>query len=1202
MFGYRKQLTTFYRNYDARKINNTYENMCRQYSFFPHTETNFFSAEIRMKKHILALQITSDFPLSEQELIMLGYFFEYYHQEKDCVWTKSKDKIKKLFTDGLSYLRYFGGKIKFNLSRDSVETIMKILSSKNDSMTEDLCENFYLLEEMSWFDYEKQTIKKMEEEKEQQHIADVTRMVLAPGWINPYATDERAMDIHTESIGDGLALSLNHLGVVDIEYISQVTGESYSEVILALKGAIFQNPDTWGECFYKGWELASEYLSGRVLDKLRKARSANRFYCGYFADNIIALEKVLPKYIPKDDIYITLGSPWVPTDIIDKFTEHLLGTISSKNRNSYKVTRNTETGVWHIPKKSRYDGDFKSNNTYGTTKMGALSIIENTLNMKNISVFDEVPSDVRKAGTKRVINEAETILAIDKQNKIIQEFQKWVWADKDRKKRLEDIYEEKYVSCVTRQYNGSFLTFPNMAKTQTLFDYQKNAVARILFSPNTLLAHEVGAGKTYVMIAAGMELRRLGISKKNMYAVPNSITGQWENTFKKLYPDANLLCITPGNFTKAHRIKVLEQIRDNDYDGIIIAYSCFEMIPIRKEREDALNGFDELGVNTLFVDEAHNYKNLPIDTKIKGVLGISANGSAKCRNMMEKIRIVQKNNNGRGVVLATGTPITNSLTDIYVMQRYLQSEELKRLDIYNFDSWVGMFAERVSELEIGVDVNRFKTATRFSKFHNLPELAVLLSEITDFYKVDKTNGIPQPEGYRDIVIKKTDAFKRFLFEISERADYVKKGYISRKDDNMLKITTDGRKAALDLRLTDDTFAFENQCKVVRCAEKVCEIYQKTGPSKLTQLVFCDISTPKPEFNIYDEMKRLLLEKGVSEGAIAYIHNAKTELQRRELFQKVQNGEIRVLIGSTFKLGLGVNVQNKLIALHHLDVPWRPADMIQREGRILRRGNENENVFIYRYITEGSFDAYSWQLLESKQKMINGILSGCMTERDCSEAADTVLNYAEVKAIAVGNPLLKKRVKVANELFRNRTLQKKQEESNLMLEAELARLPREIERQKKIIANYQQDADFYQRSKKVYSAEQRKVIREQIYRGIVANELSLKERVICSYQGFDITLPANMTKRHPFVYLEKHGRYYISMGDKASGILIRIDNFLKGMEEQLAKQKDKLESMCLNEKKIKSDLKKASKYIKRIAELTSELAEIDNLMPAVRTRF
>ena len=1192
MRDYTEQLTTFYRSYNVHEIKAAYENARRQYWLFSTPKINPYTTEIRMKNHILALQVDSDFLLPEQGLTILGYFFEYYSPEKNCVWTKSVNKIKDLFTDGLLYLRYFGGKIKLDLSRDSIRSIVKMLSSQNEDMIDALCENFCLLEEMSWFDYEKHIRQKIQTEKEHQRIAKITCMELPSGWINPYATDEKATDIYAESIADGLALSLNYLGVVDIEYISQITGESYQEVILALKGTIYQNPDTWEECFYKGWELASEYLSGRVLDKLEKAQKANRTYQGYFAGNILALKNVLPKAASKDSIYITLGSPWVPTDIIDKFIEHLLGTITPKKRGGYKVIRDPETGVWRIPQKSRYDGDVKSNNTYGTTRIEALSIIEKTLNIKNITVFDEVPSDFHKSGTKKVINETETILAIDKQNKIIQEFQKWVWADEFRKKRLIDIYEEKYVSRVARHYNGSFLTFPNMAKTENLFEYQKNAVARILFASNTLLAHEVGAGKTYVMIAAGMELRRLGISKKNLYVVPNSITGQWEGTFQKLYPDVKLLCVTPGTFTKEHRLKVLEQIRDNDYDGIIIAYSCFEMIPVRKGQEDMLIGFDELGINTLFVDEAHNYKNLPIDTKIKGVLGISPSGSAKCQNMMEKVRIVQRDNKGRGVVFATGTPITNSLTDIYVMQRYLQSEELKRLDIYHFDSWVGMFAERVSELEIGVDVNRFRIATRFSKFHNLPELSVLLSKITDFYQVDKTNGIPQMEGYRDVVIKKTDAFKRFLFQIAERADYVQKGYISRKDDNMLKITTDGRKAALDLRLVDDSSAFEKQCKVAQCAEKVYEIYQKTQSAKLTQLVFCDVSTPKPEFNIYDEMKRLLLEKGVWEGDIAYIHDAKTDAQRNELFQKVQKGEIRVLLGSTFKLGIGVNVQNKLIALHHLDVPWRPADMIQREGRILRKGNENEEVFIYRYIAEGSFDAYSWQLLESKQKMINGILSGCMTERGCLEVADTVLNYAEIKAIAIGNPLLKKRMEISNELSRNLTLQKKQEELKLMLEAELAQLPYEIERQKKIVAKYQQDADFYQGSKRVYSAEQRKAIREQIYQELVANELYLKERVIGSYQGFNVILPANMTKRHPFVYLEKYGRYYIPMGDKASGILVRIDNFLKGIEDQLAKQKDKLESMRRKEKDIKSDLKKGGEYITRIEELAKELAEID----------
>lgn len=1069
------------------------------------------------------------------------------------------------------------------------------------------------------------------------HIKEVTCMDLPLDWENAFSGDARTQGVHTESISDALIMSLSNLGRVDIEYISSVTGEDCKTVICALKGSIYQNPDTWGECFYKGWETADEYLSGNLMRKWHTAQKANAEYKGYFEDNIRALDKILPDTVATKDIYITLGSPWVPIDIIDDFITHILNL---KN-NSYSETKHDElTGTWEIPHKSdyRYRCSVAATHTYGTSRMPALYILERTLNMKTVAITDEVICHTNASGKKRVINKSETVLALEKQQKMIKAFQRWVWKDEKRKKRLEIIFENNF-SCVRRRiFDGSFLNFPTMSQSVNLYPHQKNAVARILFSPNTLLAHDVGSGKTYIMIAAGMELKRMGLSRKNLYVVPNNIVGQWEKLFSVMYPDSKLLCVEPKNFTPTKRESVLEQIRDEDFDGIIMAYSCFEQIPLSKDfyteqlqetldkiselasntnkatsklerKKEAVRKalsslelamdnmydtvyFDELGITRLFVDEAHNYKNVPIETKVDKVLGISSKGSKKCRDMMDKVRLVQKQNNGGGVVMATGTPITNSITDAFVMQKYLQSGELGMLDLQSFDSWIGMFAERVTEFEIDVDTSSYRLATRFAKFHNLPELTVLLSAIADFHQVDSSVGIPDFDGYKDALISKTSEFAAYLDDISARAEQVRKGIVSRSDDNMLKITTDGRKAALDMRLVEPNTSFTYQSKVARCAENVFDIYCETQSDKSTQLIFCDSSTPKSGFNVYDEVKRLLIGMGVPSEEIAFIHDAGTESKREKLFSKLRSGDVRILIGSTFKLGLGVNIQNKLIALHHLDVPWRPADMTQREGRILRQGNENQKVYIYRYITEGSFDAYSWQLLETKQRFISGLLSGSLTERSGSDIESTVLDYAEIKALAVGNPLIKERVETANELTRYLALQRKAIDNHIRMEKELMELPARIKHQKELIEKCECDIEFYRSNRKEYSKEERKDIRQKLFSAVKGNVLMRSETPSITYQGFQIVLPANMTAEKPYIWLQKNGRYYVELGDTEIGGLIRIDNYLDSLDKQLEKLNEGLTDLCGRQDALKAEILKKEDYADRIEKIKQRLEKLD----------
>lgn len=1099
----------------------------------------------------------------------------------------------------------------------------------------------------------------LREEARQRHIEKVTSMDLPLTWENAFAADSRASGIHADSPADGLWLSLENLGRVDMEYIAEVTGESLQRVIEALKGSVYQNPETWGECFYKGWETAEEYLSGNIVRKWNAATDANKKYRGYFEANVKALERVLPEPVPTGEIYVTLGSPWVPPDVIDDFMLELFGRPDRyryswhrpETRNTLATKHDPMTGSWEIPDKTRYGHSVAMTDTYGTTRLEALYILERTLNLQAIAITDEKKTLTTKSGVRRVLNQVETALALEKQKKLITEFRKWIWTDEKRKERLEMLYENKFGCIRRRVFSGSFLTFPTMAPSIRLRDYQKDAVARILFSQNTLLAHDVGAGKTYVMIAAGMELRRTGRSKKNLYVVPNNIVGQWEAIFHTMYPQAKLLIVEPKTFTPSKRETVLQRIQKEEFDGIVMAYSCFEAIPLSKsfyeeeleEKKSALEKFiagsvstktgaaalvkikealselicaveesydgvyfDKLEITRLFVDEAHNYKNLPIETKITKVLGINKAGSKKCRDMLGKVHAIQKRNGGGGVVFATGTPITNSVTEVFAMQQYLQSGELALIGLQSFDSWIGMFAEPVTEFEIDVDTSGYRLATRFARFHNLPELTNLLAGIADFHAVDAADGIPKPDGYSDVLIGKTPALETYLKQISDRADLVRKGLVSRKADNMLLITTDGRKAALDLRLADRNAVFDVNSKVFRCAENVWNTYLDSTAKRSAQLVFCDVSVPKSGFNMYDELRRILVGFGIPEREIAYVHTANTEAKRQVLFAQVRAGEIRVLLGSTFKLGLGVNVQNKLVALHHLDVPWRPADMVQREGRILRQGNENEKVQIYRYITEGSFDAYSWQLLETKQRFISELLSGSLTARSGSDIADTVLDYAEVKALAVGDDRIRERVETANEITRLTALQMKTRTEKLRLLQELDTLPGQIASYQTQLDNVRADAARYAAWKEAQqipvtakekedAAVMRRALRGRIFTAVQENTLRRNETVLCDYAGFQVTLPANMMREKPYLWIKGRGRYYVEVGCSEAGVLIRLDNFLEAFPTRAENLEHSVWSLEKREADIRRELNESADYGDEIENLMKKLNEIDKAL-------
>ncbi len=950
-----------------------------------------------------------------------------------------------------------------------------------------------------------------EAERHRQHVEEVTSWDLPIDFENAFSGE--GITGTAETVSDALVLSLERFACVDIEYISELSGKSFREVISELKGSIYQNPETWGECFWRGWETSDEYLSGNILYKLGQAREANEEFLGYFADNVAALEGLLSPNVATEDIYVTLGSPWVPPDVIDDFILSLAGVSPDSDEakafadEKYKVRHDEYTGLWEIPEKTRFrrsasQGRYEEINcsAYGTDRMEMLFILENTLNQRSVQITDGIDTGKKnkngKPIIKRIVNNDETIKVVERQERLVRVFQDWIWTDEARKTRLQAAYCSKFGNVKRRVYSGDFLRLPGLSSQIELYKHQKDAVARILFSPNTLLAHDVGAGKTYIMIAAGMELRRLGKSKKNLYVVPNNILGQWRSNFLKMYPSANILVVDKKNFKPSKRTETLMKIKDGDYDAILMAYSSFDMLSLSKKFyidqynkhlemlakakkrfaqtgkiemkikhiQDVLKKlaeevpkqvcsipFDDLGINTLFLDEAHYYKNVPIDSAIHLVQGINKSGSDKCLGMMDKIHCIQRDNNGGRIIFATGTPITNSLTDIFAIQKYLQSGELEFAGIHNFDNWVGMFAEKTTEYEIDVDTNSYRLKTRFAKFKNLPELTSLLSSVADFHFEKHDDELPAFDGYTDSVSTGSNLFRDYLKSISTRADDVRNKRVTPDVDNMLKITSDGRKAALDMRLVDRYFGREAESKVMRCAEQITDIYYDTREERGVQLVFCDISTPKEGFNLYDELKNLLIAMGIPGDQIAFIHDAASDAAKEELFHSLRKGEKSVIIGSTFKTGHGVNIQERLVALHHLDVPWRPADMVQREGRILRRGNTSKRVRIFRYITRGSFDAYSWQLLEGKQRFISQILSGTCTQRECGDVDETVLNYAEVKALAVGNPKIKRRVEVSNELSRYLILEREEHAKRETQREEIAAIPNKIKKWEKRIA-------------------------------------------------------------------------------------------------------------------------------------------------------
>lgn len=1056
--------------------------------------------------------------------------------------------------------------------------------------------------------------------------------------------DETKTEVTRCSVSDALVHSFNNYGRVDITYICKLSKKSIAEVIKELEGAIYLDPRKWDGHFplKTGWVSREEYLSGNVYDKYKTAFYANKQHCGLFNNNVEALKAVLPTNVDAKDIYVTLGTPWLPPSIIEAFIYELLNYRE-------RVSHDDITGSWHLD--YRYGGDYILNNrTYGTKSINAVNIIEKTLNLQPIKVTDNKGT---KSNPVYVTNEKETSLALEKQSLILKEFQEWVWSDAIRSKLLKNIFYEKYCSSKKREYDGSFLTFPDLNKEISLYPYQKNAVARILFSKNTFLAHDVGSGKTYEMIAAGHELKRMGFSKKNLFVVPNNIVDQWHSIYKTMYPNDRILVVTNKNFKPDRREDTLRKMKEEDYDGIIIDYASFELIPLspsfyikkfrdlksslsslsnrqrtptvnrklsylNKKEDDYIEAltreqeesegkifFEDLDIDRLFVDEAHNFKNVSFFTKNTMILGLSQNGSKTCDEMMDKVHLIQSKHNGGGIIFASGTPITNSISDAYIMQKYLQDAELTFANVASFDAWAQNFAELRTEFEIDPTANSFRMATRLARFHNIPELSNLMANVVDFYHLDSNAALPTFNGYTDVVIPKSNDLKEYLEFISHRADLIKKkrpmvfkNNNEEIKDNMLLITTDGRKAALDLRIiNEDKYYRTYDSKVYKCAENVYKIYRKYDDIKATQIIFSDISTPKDSFNVYSEIKDILMNLGIPGEEIAFIQSATSDRERNKLFKKFNNGEIRILLGSTFKLGTGVNVQNKLIAIHHLDVPWRPSDMVQREGRIIRPGNSNKEVFIYRYITEHSFDAYSWQLLEMKQKFISKLLNSDVLTRSIDDIDSTVLNYAEVKALAIGDPLIKQRIETYNEIQRLKGLRSKFYEQKEQLKNDIINKRKE----KEILGDEEVCMGVDLRAvnsfpEQKWSKEEKIAFGEEILKAVFISNSENKETRDIKYRDYFTVITVPFTDDKRFVYLESpYTRYRIEIADSPIGVVTRLDNFINDFSKHLDELRQSIKDCEQFVFTALNELAKKDTYASKIEDLENRLNELDKIL-------
>ena len=1052
-----------------------------------------------------------------------------------------------------------------------------------------------------------------------------------------------------DNANDALIVSLSEKARVDITFMQKLCNMDMDKMLKDLDGEIFNVPE-YGEPNH--WVTADEYLSGNVREKLKIAE--------HFAEtderfnvNVKYLKEVQPKDLSASEISVRLGSTWIPPEDIKVFIEYLLNPSNYACQN-INVHYNEATSEWWIEGKNYDKYNIKATNTYGTGRASAYKIIEDSLNLKDTRIYDYYEDENGKRVAE--LNKKETAIAQAKQEQIKLAFEEWIWKDPERRERLTKIYNERFNSIRPREYDGSHISFDGMNPEITLRKHQVNAIARILYGGNTLLAHEVGAGKTFEMVAAAMESKRLGLCNKSLFVVPNHIVEQFGQEFLQLYPSANVLVTTKKDFETANRKKFCSRIATGDYDAIIISHSQFEKIPISVERQVTIiqkqieditlgiqdlknnNGerfsikqmektkksletrlaklndtsrkddvvtFEELGVDRIFVDEAHYYKNLFLYTKMRNVGGIAQTEAQKSSDLFMKCRYLDELTGGKGVIFATGTPISNSMVELYTMQRYLQYGELEKRHLQQFDAWASTFGETVTAIELSPEGTGYRAKTRFAKFFNLPELMALFKEVADIQTSEMLN-LPVPKAnYHNVVIEPSEIQKELVKDLSERAEKIRNRMVDSSVDNMLKITNDGRKLALDQRLTNDMLEDFEHSKVATCADNIYSIWDKTSEDKSAQLVFCDLSTPHNDgkFNVYDDLKTKLIDRGIPEEEIAFIHDANTDARKQELFNKVRRGQVRVLIGSTQKMGAGTNCQDRLIALHDLDCPWRPSDLIQRSGRIIRQGNKNPEVDIYRYVTEGTFDAYLYQLVENKQRFISQIMTSKTPVRFAEDIDETALSYAEIKALAAGNPDIIEKTELDTQVAKLKLLKQNYLSEKYELEDKVIKYyPNEIKRLENRIEDMKEDIEVFNNNNtpdnsfdkmniKGTDFTERKEAGEKIIE-ICKSMTNPEPLEIGEYKGFKIILSFDTMDRKFYASMKNNLSYKTELGSDPSGNITRIDNVLNGIETRLSSIENNLEDTKKNYESAKKEIEKPFPQEEELKTKSKRLDELN----------
>ena len=1135
---------------------------------------------------------------------------------------------------------------KLNAAYDAFTAKYGLINDKKNARLFDDDSSYYLL----------CSLENLDENRQLKSKADMfTKRTIRP---------ERVVT-SVDTPSEALAVSIGEHGKVDLPYMAKLLGTpgEYGRITTELSGVIFKDPAADADDPEAGWQTADEYLSGNVRDKLRMAQLAAESH-PEFKVNVDALTKAQPKDLEASEIDVRLGATWLAPSIVQQFMmETFQPPYRIRYNNAITVRYSPYTSEWRISNKSATGfGDIMATETYGTRRANAYKILEDTLNLRDSRVYDTIVEDGKE---KRVLNQNETTLAQQKQQAIKDAFAGWVWKDPQRRALLVKKYNELFNSTRPREYDGGHIHFVGMNPEINLREHQRNAIAHVLYGHNTLLAHEVGAGKTFEMAAAAMESKRLGLCQKSLFVVPNHLTEQWAAEFLHLYPNAKLLVTSKKDFEPGNRKTFCSRIATGDYDAVIIGHSQFEKIPLSAERQERLIQeqmdeieeaieeakeqagehftvkqleklrktlkqkleklqatdrkddvvtFEQLGVDRLFVDESQNYKNLFLYTKMRNVAGLSTSEAQKSSDMFGKCRYLDEITGGRGVIFATGTPISNSMTEMYTLMRYLQYNTLQQKGLTHFDAWASTFGETTTAIELAPEGTGYRARTRFAKFFNVPELMAMFKEAADIKTSDQLN-LPVPEAkFETVVVKPSEIQKDMVQALSERAAEVHSGSVDPSVDNMLKITSDGRKIGLDQRLMNSALPDDPSSKLNACVNNVLRIWNDTKEQKLTQLIFCDMSTPKGDgsFNVYDDIRTKLLNAGVPEQEIEFIHNADTENKKAELFSKVRSGQVRVLLGSTAKMGAGTNVQTLLVAVHHLDVGWRPSDMTQRNGRIIRQGNQNKQVYVYNYVTEGTFDGYLWQTLESKQKFISQIMTSKSPMRSCDDIDEQALSYAEIKALCAGDPRIREKMDLDVQVAKLKVLRGDFQNQKYRLEDKLLKtFPEEIQKQKTRIAALQQDSqtaaahpqdkeNFCGMTIKGMVYDDKKVAGERLL--LARQEMPNADMMLLgTYRGFELNIRFDSFKNEHQAVLRAELSYPVSLGDDARGNITRLDNAIDNFADRIADAENALQNLEQQKQAAEIEVAKPFAQEEELAEKSARLAELNALLNIDRDR-